>query len=82
MVKTMDSIINIGFPMTFSKVRETVEPINAPVIVIMIFPEKKTMKNLMGLYSMRPRGITTGSSGTGEIAAKKRIIALILPLFF
>lgn len=82
MVKIMDRIISIGLPMTFSRVRETVEPMKAPAIVMMIFPEKKTMKNLIGLYPMSPRGTTTGSSGTGEIAARKRMMASILPFFF
>jgi hypothetical protein len=44
-------------------------PKKAPTMVIETLPKKKAVKNLTGLYFIRPRGITKGSSGIGEAAA-------------
>ena len=43
------------------------------------------MKNFVGLYFKSPRGMTTGSSGMGEIAAKNSSMGptfLVLFLYF
>lgn len=44
-------------------------PKNAPAMVMVSFPKKYDVKNFGMLYFIRPRGMTTGSSGIGEAAA-------------
>ena len=45
------------------------KPRKAPMIVIDNLPRKKAVKNFVILYFIKPRGITTGSSGIGVAAA-------------
>ena len=45
-------------------------PMNAPATAMVSFPKKYDRKNFAGLYFIRPSGITTGSSGSGEAATR------------
>jgi hypothetical protein len=48
-------------------------PKKAPTIVIESFPKKKAVKNLAGLYFIKPNGMTTGSSGIGWRQQQKAV---------
>ena len=63
--------ISNGFS-KLEKFASTQLPRKTPASVIVIFPRKYDVKNLVGLYFKSPRGITMGSSGIGVAAARYR----------
>ena len=65
-------------PKYSSTVNPTVCPRKVPATETIILPEKYAEKNFIGLYFANPRGITTGSSGIGHMAAKN---GATIPIF-